>query len=69
MSMGVAAIAAYVLGPGLGSYIFTGLTQIGGRNALNYALVGTVGVVVVALIADAVLALLGRVTISKGIRA
>ncbi|RLP06409.1 ABC transporter permease [Propionibacterium australiense] len=69
MSMGVAAIAAYVLGPGLGSYIFTGLAQIGGRNALNYAVVGTVGVVVVALIADAVLALLGRVTISKGIRA
>lgn len=69
MSMGVAAIAAYVLGPGLGSYIFTGLTQIGGRNALNYAVVGTVGVVVVALIADAVLALIGRLTISKGIRA
>ncbi|MBE6477129.1 MAG: ABC transporter permease [Propionibacteriaceae bacterium] len=69
MSMGVAAIAAYVLGPGLGSYIFTGLAQIGGRNALNYAVVGTVGVVVVALIADAVLALIGRLTISKGIRA
>ncbi|WP_316668140.1 ABC transporter permease [uncultured Propionibacterium sp.] len=69
MSMGVAAIAAYVLGPGLGSYIFTGLTQIGGRNALNYALVGTVGVVLVALVADAVLALIGRLTIPKGIRA
>ena len=68
MSMGVAAIAAYVLGPGLGSYIFTGLAQIGGRNALNYAVVGTVGVVVVALIADAVLALIGRLTVSKGIR-
>jgi osmoprotectant transport system permease protein len=68
MSMGVAAIAAYVLGPGLGGYIFKGLTQIGGANAVNYALVGTVGVVVVALLADALLLLLGRLTVSKGIR-
>jgi osmoprotectant transport system permease protein len=69
MSMGVAAIAAYVLGPGLGGYIFTGLAQVGGANAVNYALVGTVGVVVVALLADLLLLLLGRLTISKGIRA
>lgn len=68
MSMGIAAIAAYVLGPGLGSYIFTGLTQIGGANALNYALVGTLGVVVLALLLDLVLLLLGRATTSKGIR-
>ena len=27
MSMGIAAIAAFVLGPGLGSYIFTGLDR------------------------------------------
>ncbi|TWP38958.1 ABC transporter permease [Leekyejoonella antrihumi] len=68
MSMGVAAIAAYALGPGLGAYIFTGLTQIGGANALNYTLVGTIGVVILALILDALLLLLGRVTISRGIR-
>lgn len=68
MSMGVAAIAAYVLGPGLGSYIFTGLAQIGGANALNYALVGTFGVVVLALLLDAVLLLVSRLTTSKGIR-
>ena len=68
MSMGIAAIAAYVLGPGLGGYIFKGLAQIGGANALNYAVVGTVGVVVVALLADALLLLLGRLTVSKGIR-
>jgi osmoprotectant transport system permease protein len=69
MSMGVAAIAALALGPGLGTYIYTGLAQIGGVNAIYYALVGTVGVVIVALIADAGLLLLGRFTISKGIRA
>ncbi len=69
MSMGVAAIAAYVLGPGLGGYIFTGLAQIGGANAVNYAVVGTVGVVLVALVVDLLLLLLGRLTISRGIRA
>jgi osmoprotectant transport system permease protein len=69
MSFGIAAIAAYALGPGLGGYIFTGLAQIGGANAVNYAVVGTVGIVIVALIVDAVLVLLGRVTTSKGIRA
>ncbi len=68
MSMGVAAIAAYALGPGLGGYIFTGLSQIGGANALNYALVGTVGVVVLALLLDGLLVLLGRLTTSRGIR-
>ncbi|KQQ41918.1 MULTISPECIES: ABC transporter permease [Nocardioides] len=69
MSMGIAAIAAYILGPGLGGYIFTGLAQIGGANAVNYALVGTLGIVLVALVADVLLLLLGRLTISKGIRA
>ncbi|WP_028472799.1 ABC transporter permease [Nocardioides alkalitolerans] len=68
MSMGIAAIAAYVLGPGLGSYIWRGLVQAGGANALNYALVGTVGIVIVALVADLLLLVLGRLTISKGVR-
>ncbi|GGE74032.1 ABC transporter permease [Nesterenkonia cremea] len=69
MAMGVAAIAAYALGPGLGTYIFTGLTQVGGANALNYALVGTLGIIILALILDALLVLLSRFTTSKGIRA
>ncbi|MGC4944312.1 ABC transporter permease [Kribbella sp. DT2] len=68
MSMGIAAIAAYVLGPGLGSFIFTGLTQIGGANALNSALVGTLGVVVLALVLDALLLGVGRLTTPRGIR-
>lgn len=69
MSMGIAAIAAYILGPGLGGFIFTGLGQLGNANGLYYAIVGTVGIIVVALLADAFLLLLGRLTISKGIRA
>jgi osmoprotectant transport system permease protein len=68
MSMGIAAIAAYVLGPGLGVSIFVGLAQIGGANALNYALVGTIGIVLIALLLDLLLLALGRVTTSKGIR-
>lgn len=69
MSMGIAAVAAYVLGPGLGSFIFTGLSQIGGANALYSALTGTLGIVVLALLLDAVLLVFGRYTTSKGIRA
>ena len=68
MSMGIAAIAAYVLGPGLGVSIFTGLARIGGKNAVSYAAVGTVGIVIVALLLDALLLLAGRLTTSKGIR-
>jgi len=69
MSMGVAAIAAYVLGPGFGVWIFTGLAQTGGKNGVNYALSATLAIVVIALLFDLLLLLLGRVTISKGIRA
>lgn len=68
MSMGVAAIAAYALGPGLGGYIFSGLSQLGGVNAVYYALVGTFGVIIVALIVDVILALIARATTSKGLR-
>lgn len=69
MSMGVAAIAAYVLGPGFGKWIFLGLAQTGGKNGLNYALSATLAIVVIALVFDLLLLLLGRATISKGIRA
>lgn len=69
MSFGIAAIAAFVIGPGLGKYIFTGLATDGGANSLNNAVVGTVGIVLIALVADLILLLLGRATISKGIRA
>ncbi len=68
MSMGVAAIAAYILGPGFGAWIFTGLAQAGGKNGVNYALSATIGVVIIALVFDLLLLLLGRATTSKGIR-
>jgi osmoprotectant transport system permease protein len=68
MVMGVAAVAAYVLGPGLGSFIFNGLARLGGANALNSVLVGVIGVVILALILDLALVGLSRLTIRRGIR-
>jgi osmoprotectant transport system permease protein len=68
MLMGIAAIAAYAKGPGLGNLIFSGLNQLGGANALNMAIAGTVGVIVLALLLDAVFVLFGRLTTSRGIR-
>ncbi|KQO64554.1 ABC transporter permease [Curtobacterium sp. Leaf261] len=68
MVMGVAAVAAYALGPGLGGFIFSGLSRLGGANALNSTVVGVVGVVVLALVLDLLLLGLGRLTISRGIR-
>ncbi|MGC1213781.1 MAG: ABC transporter permease [Micromonospora sp.] len=62
MTMGIAAIAAYVGGPGLGNQIFSGLANLGGVNSLNQAMVGTVGVVVLAVVVDLALGLLGAVT-------
>lgn len=68
MVMGVAAVAAYALGPGLGGFIFSGLSRLGGANALHSVVVGTVGVVLLALVLDLLLLGLGRLTISRGIR-
>lgn len=62
MTMGIAAIAAYVGGPGLGNQIFSGLANLGGVNSLNQALLGTLGVIVLALAVDVCLALLGVLT-------
>lgn len=62
MTMGIAAIAAYVGGPGLGNQIFSGLANLGGVNSLNQALVGTVGVIVLAVVVDLALGLLGVLT-------
>jgi osmoprotectant transport system permease protein len=66
--VGIAAIAAIVNGPGLGDDIFAGLARIGGANALNQVLGGTLGIIVLALLFDTFFNLLGRLTTSRGIR-
>ncbi|EGX55051.1 permease membrane protein [Streptomyces zinciresistens K42] len=69
MLMGIAAIAAYASGPGLGNVIFRGLASLGSANALNQVLAGTVGIIILALLFDAGYVLIGRLTIPRGIRA
>jgi osmoprotectant transport system permease protein len=66
--MGVAAVAAYASGPGLGNEIFRGIASLGSANALNQVLAGTLGIIVLALLFDAGYLLLGRLTIPRGIR-
>ncbi|GAA1355531.1 ABC transporter permease [Streptomyces beijiangensis] len=68
MLMGIAAIAAYASGPGLGNEIFRGIASLGSKNALNQVLAGTLGIIILALIFDAVYVLVGRLTIPRGIR-
>jgi osmoprotectant transport system permease protein len=69
LTIGIAAIGAYVGGPGLGQMIFQGLSSLGSKNALNYALTGTVGVVILALLVDAAFNYITKYTTSKGLRA
>lgn len=68
MVMGIAAVTAYALGPGLGGFIFSGLSRLGGANSLESVVVGVVGVIILAFILDLLLVGLGRLTISRGIR-
>jgi osmoprotectant transport system permease protein len=68
MVMGIAAVAAYGLGPGLGGFIFSGLSRLGGANSLASVITGVVGVIILAFILDLLLVGLGRLTISRGIR-
>jgi osmoprotectant transport system permease protein len=68
MVMGIAAVAAYVLGPGLGGFIFSGLSRLGGANATESVVTGVVGVVLLALLLDLVLVGIGRLTTPRGIR-
>ncbi|MFA1542506.1 ABC transporter permease [Actinomadura monticuli] len=68
MTVAIAAIAAAVAGPGLGELIFGGLARIGGANALNDTLAGTLGVAVLALVLDLLFVVLSRLTTAKGLR-
>lgn len=66
--IGIAAIGAYIRGPGLGRLIFDGLARIGSAVALNLVLAGTLGVIVLAVLFDLAYTLLNRVTVPRGLR-
>jgi osmoprotectant transport system permease protein len=69
MLFAIATIAAYVAGPGLGNEIFSGLARQGSANALNQAIAGTAGVVILALAFDLIFVLVRRYTTPRGLRA
>lgn len=66
--VGIAAIAALVGGPGLGQEIFRGIRSVPNANAANLVYGGTLAVIVLALLFDAVFVLIRRLTTSRGIR-
>jgi len=65
--VGIAAVAAFVNGPGLGSDIFQGISRIGSAVALNQVLGAVLGIVVLAVLFDGFFALVGKLTTSKGL--
>lgn len=66
--LGIAAIGAYINGPGLGQDIFAGLAHIGGASALNEVLGGTLGIMILAVLFDMVYVALSWITIPRGLR-
>lgn len=69
LTLGIAAIAAAINGPGLGDLIFEGIGRIGAVNAMNETLAGVLGIVVLAVLFDTAFAGVRRLTTSRGLRA
>ncbi|MBI3429959.1 MAG: ABC transporter permease [Actinobacteria bacterium] len=65
---GISAIAAYVGGPGLGDYLFSGLANLGSFNSMNQTLVGAFGITLLALMFDGLFVFVRRVTTARGLR-
>lgn len=68
LTVGVAAVAAYVGGPGLGSEIFGGLGAIGSARGVPQATVGTLAIVVVTVLLDLIVSTGGTLLTPKSIR-
>lgn len=66
--VGIAAIGAWISGPGLGGELFSGIGAFPSVRARPQIIVGTVGIVIVALVLDALLALLTRLTTPRGLQ-
>lgn len=66
--VGIATIGAIVDGPGYGAFIFDGLARVGSPVAVNLVVAGSLGVIIVAILFDAILTVLGKLTTSRGIR-
>lgn len=68
ITIGIAVVAGTVSGPGLGLPLFSGLARLGAVNSFEQVLAGTLGCLVVAAVFEVGFALVGRLTIAKGIR-
>ncbi|MPZ60202.1 MAG: ABC transporter permease subunit [Propionibacteriales bacterium] len=66
--LGIAAIGAYINGPGLGAEIFGGLSRLGTDVAIPMILSGMLGVLVLAILFDLLYLLITRLTTSRGLR-
>jgi osmoprotectant transport system permease protein len=69
ITLGIAAIAAAINGPGLGELIFSGIGRIGAVNSVNETVTGILGVVVLALLFDVLYFVVRRATTPRGLRA
>ncbi len=67
MLVGIATIGSIVLGPGYGNFIFDGFGRVGTQVGIYLVVAGIIGVVLVGILYDALLALLNRLTTSKGL--
>ena len=68
LTVGIAAIAALVGGPGLGQEIFSGIRRIPATGSLEALVGGTILIVVLAVLFDLLYLAIGRLTIPRGIR-
>jgi len=66
--IGIAAIGAYINGPGLGEEIFSGIARVGTPIAVNLVLGGMLGIIVLAILFDLLFVLINRLTTSRGLR-
>jgi len=69
LTVGVVAIAAFVVKIGLGDYGYSALDNLGSVNTKNEALVCVIFVILVTLVFDAVFVVLRRFTTPRGSRA
>jgi osmoprotectant transport system permease protein len=69
ITVGIAAIAAVVNGPGLGKDIFRALARFGSPTSVPQTLAAILGIIIIAITIDLVFVLIARFTTSKGIRA
>ncbi len=66
--VGIAALGAYVNGPGLGEDIFAGLSRVGTPTALHLTVSAILAAVALALLLDSFYLVLGKLTTSRGIK-